>query len=134
MYKFSRYYLVLMPFFYHAPLGSRPMRKPCAQRPFLSCCSATPLLSFVVTQDVLSWRSVQVAACQSLLNKGISPRKISAGFCLGCLALFPIFFRSPVRNIASERVMFPGGLKSLPLSLIPATSFPNSTVLQALRS
>ena len=45
--------------------------------PLLACYA---LFSLAVTQDVMSWNQVKWQAGQELLDKGVSPRKISAGF------------------------------------------------------
>ena len=79
MYKFSRYYLVLMPFFI-MPLLAVARCATVRTKTFLVLLLCYALLSFVVTQDVLSWNQCKWELAQSLLNKGISPRKISAGF------------------------------------------------------
>lgn len=79
LYKFSRYYLTLIPFFIMVVLAiTRYVRiNRIIFIPLLACYA---LFSLAVTQDVMSWNQVKWQAGQKLLDKGVSPRKISAGF------------------------------------------------------
>jgi 4-amino-4-deoxy-L-arabinose transferase-like glycosyltransferase len=79
LYKFSRYYLALIPFAIVIILevtGQAKIRKAV----FIPLLIAYVLFSLAVTQDVMSWNQVKWQTAQCLLDKGISPRKISAGF------------------------------------------------------
>jgi hypothetical protein len=78
-YKFSRYYLILIPFFIFAILEiTKHIR--INKMVFLPFLAIYALFSFAATQDVMSWNQLKWQVTQQLLDKGISPRKISAGF------------------------------------------------------
>ena len=79
LYKFSRYYLILIPFFIFAILEiTKHIR--INKMVFLPFLTIYALFSFAVTQDVMSWNQIKWQITQQLLDKGISTRKISAGF------------------------------------------------------
>ena len=78
-YKFSRYYLVLIPFCIFIILEITrhvALRK----KVFIPLLAAYALFSFAVTQDVMQWNQQKWQMGQQLLDEGITPRKLSAGF------------------------------------------------------
>lgn len=79
LYKFSRYYLVIIPFCIFLIME---LRKQNAIRKtvFIPLLLVYAVFSFAVTQDVLSWNQCKWRVSQQLLDKGISPRNMSAGF------------------------------------------------------
>jgi len=79
LYKFSRYYLILIPFFIFVILEiTRHIS--INKKIFIPLLTAYTLFSLVITQDVMSWNQLKWQVAQQLLDKSISPRKISAGF------------------------------------------------------
>ncbi len=79
LYKFSRYYLVIVPFcmFLIMQLQKQiTVRK----KVFVPLLLAYAVFSVAVTQDVMSWNQCKWRVGQQLLDQGISPQKISAGF------------------------------------------------------
>ena len=79
LHKFSRYYLVLIPFFIFIILETT-RHKRINKKVFISLLIFYALFSFAGTQDIMSWNQTKWHAAQQLLDKGVSPRKISAGF------------------------------------------------------
>ncbi|MBW2552880.1 MAG: glycosyltransferase family 39 protein [Deltaproteobacteria bacterium] len=78
-YKFSRYYLILIPFFIFAILEiNRHIR--INKSIFIPLLAIYALFSFAATQDVMSWNQLKWQVTQQLLDRGISPRRITAGF------------------------------------------------------
>jgi len=78
-YKFSRYYLILIPFFIFVILEiTKSIR--INKKIFTSLLTIHTLFSFASTQDFMSWNQLKWQVSQKLLDKGISARKISAGF------------------------------------------------------
>ena len=79
LHKFSRYYLVLIPFFIIIILEiTRHIR--INKNIFIPLLTAYTLFSLAITQDVMSWNQLKWQVTQQLLDKDISSRKISAGF------------------------------------------------------
>jgi hypothetical protein len=79
MYKFSRYYLILIPFVI-MPILTIAQRITVHTKVLISLLAFYALFSFAVTQDVMSWNQCKWQIAQSLLYRGIPPQKISAGF------------------------------------------------------
>jgi hypothetical protein len=78
-YKFSRYYLVLIPFFIFIILEIT-RQVTVRKKVFIPLLAAYALFSFAVTQDVMHWNQHKWQMGQQLLDKGIASRKLSAGF------------------------------------------------------
>ncbi len=79
IHKFSRYYLVLIPYFTIVVLEiTRHIR--INKKVFIPLLAAYTLFSLAIAQDVMSWNQIKWQIAQQLLDKGISTRKISAGF------------------------------------------------------
>ena len=79
LFNFSRYFLTLVPFFLviAAELASHiTVRK----KIFIPLLAGYLLFSLAATQDMMSWNQCKWRVAQQLLDKGISPQKISAGF------------------------------------------------------
>jgi len=79
LHKFSRYYLILIPFFIFFILEiSRYMS--INKKVFIPLLTAYALLSFAITQDFMSWNQLKWQAANQLKDKGIPLQKTSAGF------------------------------------------------------
>ncbi|MBW2184682.1 MAG: glycosyltransferase family 39 protein, partial [Deltaproteobacteria bacterium] len=79
LHKFSRYYLILIPFFVFFILEiSRYMS--INKKVFIPLLTAYTLLSFAITQDFMSWNQLKWQAASQLKDKGIPLQKTSAGF------------------------------------------------------
>jgi hypothetical protein len=79
LHKFSRYYLILIPFFIFFILEiSRYMS--INKKVFIPLLTAYTLLSFAITQDYMSWNQLKWQAANQLKDKGIPLQKTSAGF------------------------------------------------------
>lgn len=79
LHKFSRYYLVLIPFFIIIILEViRHIR--VNKRIFIPLLLCYTLLSLAITQDFMNWNQLKWQVTQQLSDKGIPPQKISAGF------------------------------------------------------
>ncbi len=79
LHKFSRYYLILIPFFVFFILEiSRYMS--INKKVFIPLLTAYTLLSFAITQDYMSWNQLKWQAASQLKDKGIPLQKTSAGF------------------------------------------------------
>jgi hypothetical protein len=79
LYKFSRYYLLLIPFAIFIILEIT-RQVSIRKTVFIPLLVVYALFSLAVTQDFMSWNQVKWQAAQQLLDKGVSPRTISAGF------------------------------------------------------
>ncbi len=79
LYKFSRYYLVVVPFCMFLVMQLRK-QIPIRKKVFVPLLLAYGVFSVAATQDVMSWNQCKWRAGQQLLDQGISPQKISAGF------------------------------------------------------
>jgi len=78
-YKFSRYYLILIPFFIFVILEiTRHIR--INKRIFLPLLTIYTLFSFSITQDFMNWNQLKWQVAKQLKDKGIPLQKISAGF------------------------------------------------------
>jgi hypothetical protein len=79
LHKFSRYYLILIPFFIFFILEiTRYMS--INKKVFIPLLTAYTLLSFAITQDFMSWNQLKWQAANQLKDKGIPLQKTSAGF------------------------------------------------------
>jgi len=79
VHKFSRYYLILIPFFIIFILEiSRYIG--INKKIFILLLIFYSLFSLAISQDFMNWNQLKWQVAQKLLNKGISTRKISAGF------------------------------------------------------
>jgi hypothetical protein len=78
-FKFTRYYLVLIPFFVLCA-GDVLKKRSLQKKYFMPALTGFILLSFMGTQDFLSWNDAKWKLGERLLNNGIPQRKISAGF------------------------------------------------------
>jgi hypothetical protein len=78
-YKFNRYYLVIIPFCIFLILEITKHAK-IKKAVFVSLLAAFIVFSAAVAQDMMSWNQCKWHLGQQLLNVGISPRKMSAGF------------------------------------------------------
>ncbi len=82
-FKFTRYYLILIPFFvlcFCDFLKKRPVQK----KYLIPALFGFIALSFMGTQDVLSWNAAKWKLGERLLSSGIPHRTISAGFPWDC--------------------------------------------------
>jgi len=79
LYKFSRYYLVIMPFCLFLILEVHK-RSGIRKKVFVPLLIAYALFSLAATQDIMSWNQCKWRMGQRLLDEGVSPRNISAGF------------------------------------------------------
>jgi hypothetical protein len=78
-YKFSRYYLILIPFFIFVILEiTRSIR--INKKTFISLLTIYTLFSLAITQDVMNWNQLKWQVAKQLTDKGIPLQKISAGF------------------------------------------------------
>ena len=79
LYKFSRYYLVMVPFCIFLIMEMRAQIA-IRKKIFVPLLLAYAVFSSAVTQDVMSWNQCKWRVSQGLLDNGISPQKISSGF------------------------------------------------------
>lgn len=82
-YKFTRYYLILLPFFFILicqALKDVAVRK----RYFYPLLAGFALFAFIGTQDFLSWNEAHWKLGNRALGREISPRKLSGGFPWDC--------------------------------------------------
>jgi len=79
IHKFSRYYLILIPFFIFLIMEiNRHLR--INKKIFIPLLTSYILFSLALSQDFMNWNQLKWQIAQQLLDKGISSRKISAGF------------------------------------------------------
>ncbi len=79
LHKFSRYYLILIPFFIFFILEiTKHIR--IQKRIFLPLLIAYTLFSLAITQDFMNWNQHKWQVAQQFLDKGVSPREMSTGF------------------------------------------------------
>ncbi len=82
-YKFTRYYLVLLPFF--ILLISRALKHIKIQKKYcFPLLAGFVLFSFAGTQDFLSWNEAHWKLGERALRQGISARRLSGGFPWDC--------------------------------------------------
>jgi 4-amino-4-deoxy-L-arabinose transferase-like glycosyltransferase len=79
LYKFNRYYLVIVPFCMFLILQLQ-QQIVIRKKVFVPLLLAYAVFSVAVTQDVMSWNQCKWRVSQQMLDKGISTRKLSAGF------------------------------------------------------
>ena len=82
-YKFTRYYLVLIPFFVLCGLGFLKQRT-LQKKYFVPLLALFAGLSFMGTQDFLSFNDARWKLGERLLKSGIPARALSAGFPWDC--------------------------------------------------
>jgi len=117
LYKFSRYYLTLIPFFVMVVLAiTRQVR--INRVVFILLLACYSLFSLAVTQDVMSWNQVKWQSAQKLLDKGVSPRKISAGFAWDAWHSCQYSLDNPF-EIASQRGDVPWWIEKLVPAIDP---------------
>lgn len=79
LYKFSRYYLILIPFFIIVILEvTRHLR--INKKIFISLLVIYTLFSLAITQDFMNWNQLKWQVAKQLKDKGVPLQKISAGF------------------------------------------------------
>ena len=79
LHKFSRYYLILIPFFI-IPILEITKHIRINKKTFIPLLIAYAFFSFAITQDFMNWNQYKWQAANQLKDKGIPLQKISAGF------------------------------------------------------
>jgi len=125
-YKFSRYYLILVPFFVILILEITRQIK-LNRKVFVLLLSFYAAFSFVVTQDVMSWNQAKWQTAQRLLDKAIAPRKISAGFAWDAWQSYQYASEHPL-EIATQKGDIPWWIEELLPVIDPRYLISNSPV------
>ena len=131
-YKFSRYYLILIPFFV-IPLLEITRQIQLNRKVFVVLLCFYALFSIVVTQDVMSWNEVKWHTAQRLLDKGIVPRNISAGFAWDAWQSYHYASEHPL-EIATQKGDVPWWIEDLLPVIDPQYLISNSPVPTGFKS
>ena len=126
LYKFSRYYLLLIPFAIFIVLEIT-RRANIRKTVFIPLLGVYALFSLAVTQDFMSWNQVKWRAAQQLLDSGISPRSISAGFAWDAWHSSRYSLDNP-HEIAPQRGDIPWWIEKLVPAVDPQYLIANSPV------
>ena len=125
-FKFTRYYLVLIPFFVLCAcdvLKKRSIQK----KYFMPALTGFILFSFMGTQDFLSWNAAKWKLGERLLNTGVPQRKISGGFPWDCWHTMDYCLSHPY-EILPRAYDIPWWIEGLTPAIDPEYLIANSTV------
>ena len=125
-YKFTRYYLVLVPFFILSVLEFIK-HKTIQKKYFIPLLTGYALFSLAGTQDFLSWNECRWNLGNQLLQRGIPARTLSAGFPWDCWHNMDYCFKHPY-EIVPQKYDIPWWIEELVPAVDPEYLIANSPV------